>query len=106
MEPKSTIQQTTKANFWNFKNKRIYSTRNEKIWDAIHAFFLAALAKVVLNLIVVAGYSILRPDRDAETLDALTGGFFIILLFLFIIYLWRRRKFFAYGLIPAIFLPF
>lgn len=96
-------------NFFGFKNTRVYSTTGEKIRDFL--FGLIAIPLVFSILFGLLGVdSLFRPSYDynyryRQGYYFSTGSILSLLVEIgLVFYLWKRRRFIAYGVIfPLIF---
>jgi len=80
-----------KTSFWDFRSIRVYRSGGEKIIDALFGFFVVGTLAPLPIFLIFRGFV----------------GFPIMMLFYigFVIYLWRRRKFMALGVLALFALP-
>jgi len=106
-------QKPIKTSFWDFKSAKVYTDLGEKILDFVIGFiiggailhfapgyFLTRLASLRYKQLGEMGREIpIFPIREILLISII-----YVALILVILYLWKRRKHFAFGfLIPLIF---
>jgi hypothetical protein len=94
---------STKTSFWDFRSVKIYTTWHERILDFMAGLFISRIIiEVFLRSLSLVGFEDLEkayfnfPSWKFALISFLIFLIYVVLIFC-IVYLWRRRKYFAAG---------